>query len=260
MIDYTFSMVELEFFLLVLMRVTSFIFAAPFFSMTGTPRRVRVALGVFIAILLYRLDLPHETLEYQSVLGYSVLVIKEMTVGILVGFSAQICTQIMNFAGRNIDMNIGLSMMSMMDPTTRENTSITGIYLNYFSMLILLISGLYQFLIRALADTYRLIPVGGAVFNQERLLHVLTVFLSDYLIIGFRISLPIFCVIMIVNVVLGILAKVAPQLNMFAVGIQIKLLLGLATLFLTVAILPGATDFIMVQMKKLVTQVMEAML
>ena len=76
--------------------------------------------------------------------------------------------------------------------------------------------------------------------------------MSDYIVIGFRICLPIFCVILLLNCVLGILAKVAPQMNMFAVGIQMKVLTGLSIMFLTVRMLPGAADFIFREMKELI--------
>jgi len=76
-------------------------------------------------------------------------------------------------------------------------------------------------------------------------------FMSDYIVIGFRIVLPIFCVVLLLNAVLGILAKVSPQMNMFAVGIQIKILVGLSVIFFTIGMLPGAADFVFEEMKKM---------
>ena len=147
MIDYTFSLEELEYFLLILVRVTCFIYVAPFFGMNNVPRRVKIGLGFFISMVLYHIpSVPHVRLSYQTVWGYGVIVMKEALTGLLIGFGAQLCTSIVNFAGRLMDMNIGLSMVNMMDPTTRENTSISGVFLQYITMLILLITGLYQFL------------------------------------------------------------------------------------------------------------------
>ena len=85
-------------------------------------------------------------------------------------------------------------------------------------------------------------------------------FLSEYIIMGFRICLPVFVVIMILNAVLGILAKVAPQMNMFAIGIQLKILVGLAVLYLTYSLLPGVADFIFREMRVMVTRFVEGML
>ena len=260
MIEYRFSLEELEFFLLVLTRTTSFIFIAPFFGMNNTPARVKIGLGFFISLLLYHTSVPHAALSYQTVWGYGIIVMKEVMTGLFIGFGAQLCTTVVIFAGMIIDMNIGLSMVTMLDPTTRENTSITGMFLQYTTLLMLLISGMYEYLLRAFVDTYRLIPINGAVFDTDHLIASMIQFLSEYIIIGFRICLPVFAVIIILDAVLGILAKVAPQMNMFSVGIQLKILVGLMTLFLTVAMLPGVADFIFQEAKVMVTRITEGLM
>ncbi len=260
MIEYSFSLDELEYFLLILVRITCFISVAPFFGMNNTPTRVKIGLGFFISLLLYHTSVPHTALSYQTVWAYGVIVMKEALTGLFIGFGAQLCTTIVIFAGMIIDMDIGLSMVSMMDPTTKENSSISGMYLQYMTMLMLLVSGMYQFLLRAVADTYELIPVNGAVFHTEKLLASLIQFLTEYVVIGFRICLPVFAVIMVLNVVLGVLAKIAPQINMFTVGIQLKILVGFMVLFFTTAMLPGVADFIFRQIRVMVTRMVEGML
>lgn len=259
MLEYTFSYNNLEYFLLIMVRVTCFIFAAPFFSMSNTPRRVRIGLGIFVTILLYR-AVPHDELEYQTLLGYFIIVMKEAIVGLLIGFAANLCSTVVSFAGHIADMEMGLSMASMMDPATRESSTISGIYYNYMVLLMLMISGMHRYLLKALAETYILIPVNGAIFKTDELMSSMVGFMSDYIVIGFRICLPIFGVMVILNAVLGVLAKVSPQLNMFAVGIQMKVLVGISILFLSTAMLPGAANFIYEQMKSMVVSFVETMM
>ena len=95
----------------------------------------------------------------------------------------------------------------------------------------LLLSGMHRYLIKALVETYTLIPINGQIFHINRLMDGVIEFMGAYVIIGFRICLPIFATMILLNAVLGILAKISPQLNMFAVGIQIKVLTGLGILF-----------------------------
>ena len=83
----------------------------------------------------------------------------------------------------------------------------------------------------------------------ESLFEAMAAFMTDYIIIGFRIFLPIFGVMLLLNSVLGIMAKIAPQMNMFSVGMQIKILVGLGTLFLTMNMLPSISDFIFSEMQ-----------
>ena len=119
---------------------------------------------------------------------------------------------------------------------------------------------MHRYFLLALAETYILIPVNGAVLNHEKLLNAMIEFLSDYIIIGFRICLPIFAVMVILNAVLGVLAKVSPQLNMFAVGMQMKVLVGLAILLVTASMLPDAANFIYDQMRRMVATFVETMM
>jgi flagellar biosynthetic protein FliR len=151
-------------------------------------------------------------------------------------------------------------MTTLLDPATKETTSITGAYYQYMMMLMLIATGMYRYLLGALADTFTLIPVNGAVFQTDKLLDSMLTFLTNYVIIGFRIVLPIFCVMILLNAILGVLAKVSPQMNMFAVGIQLKVFTGLSVLFLTVALLPDAANLIFTQMKRMVVAFVEGMM
>ncbi len=255
MIDFSFSMNDLEYFLLILTRVSCFVFVAPFFSLNNTPRHVRVALSIFTALLLYQTLTPAPAVEYSTIVGYSAIVLKEAITGLMIGLGTSMCSAIVNFAGHIADMETGLSMVTLMDPTTRESSSITGIFYQYVVMLMLIVSGMYRYLFGALADTFVLIPVNGTIFKMDSLLVSVIKFLGDYIVIGFRICLPIFCVILMLNAILGVLAKVSPQMNMFAVGIQLKIMVGLSVLLLSASMLPDAANFIFRQMKETITAI-----
>lgn len=259
MINFTFSYADLEYFLLILVRITCFVYSAPFFSMNGVPRRVKVGFSIFLSYLVYA-AVDHNEVVYSTLLGYAIVVMKEALTGFLIGWGAQICTTVTSFAGSISDMEIGISMVSLMDPTTRQQATFTGVFYQYIFTLYLLITGLYQYLLRALVDSFTLIPINGAVFKTESLLESVIMFLGDYIAIGFRIILPIFCTMILLNAVLGVLAKVSPQLNMFAVGMQLKVLVGLVIIFLTARMLPAAADYVSVEMKKMIVSFVEGMM
>lgn len=256
MIDYSISIYDLEYFLLIFARVTSFIYIAPFFGMSNVPRRVKVGVGFFTSLLLYQVLSPAPAVIYNSELEYAVIVAKEVIAGLIIGFGANMCLSVVNFAGHIADMETGLSMVTLMDPTTRESVSITGALYQYSFMLMLIASGMYRYLLSALADSFTLIPVNGVAFNAESLLKSAMMFLSDYIVIGFRIILPIFASILLLNAVLGIMAKVSPQMNMFAIGMQLKILVGLGVIFFTVGMLPGASEMLFTEMKKMMVSLM----
>ncbi|MCM1100917.1 MAG: flagellar biosynthetic protein FliR [Clostridium sp.] len=259
MIDFSFSMYDLEYFLLILVRVSCFVFIAPFFSMNNTPARVRIALSVFVSILLHQALTPADAIIYETVMDYAILVMKEAVAGLLIGFGSNICMSILNLAGAIADMETGLSMVTLIDPNNARNqVSITGVLYQYAFTMMLIATGMYRYLLSALADSFELIPIGGIVLHSDSLLNVVIRFMSDYVIIGFRIVLPIFCVILLLNAILGVLAKVSPQMNMFAVGMQLKVITGLSVLFFTMELMPGASDFIYREMQDVMSAFVEA--
>lgn len=259
MIDVSFTYADLEYFLLILVRISCFVYAAPFFSMSNVPRRVKVGFSIFLAYLLYN-ALDHNEVVYSTLPGYAVIVMKEALTGFLIGWGAQICASVTSFAGTIADMEIGLSMVSLLDPATRQQATFTGVFYQYMFTLIMIISGLYQYLLGALVDTFTLVPINGAVFKTEALLSSVLLFLGNYVSVGFRIILPIFCAMIFLNCVLGVLAKVSPQLNMFAVGIQFKVLVGLGILFLSMQMLPTLADNIFTLMKRMIVSFVEGMI
>lgn len=258
MVTYGLSLQTLEYYLVILIRVASFFYAAPFFGMRNVPGKVKIGLSMVVAILLYH-ALPMEPLEYKTVLDYGAIVLKEAAVGLVLGLVANICTNIVSFAGRIIDMEIGLSMASAFDPVTRENTTITGTVYNYLVLMMLMVSNMHHYIIRAFCDAYKLIPIQHPDLHFTQVYQVFTQYMVDSVVIGFRIVLPFFCATLLLNVVLGILAKVAPQMNMFAVGIQMKVLVGLMIMFLTIGLLPTISDFIFTEMKVMVVAAINAM-
>lgn len=259
MINYSFSYNDLEYFLLVFIRIGFFIFSAPFFSTKGIPRQVKVSFALFLTLIVYHITPGYHVPEYNSVIGYSILIIKEAICGLLIGIGANLCSSIVNFAGRIADMEMGLSMVQLFDPMTNESNGFAGTVYEYAVLLIMMVSYMHHFFIQALVDTFTIIPIGTASFSSENIMTTMSQFLGDYVSIAFRLCLPIVASIMILNAVLGILAKSAPQINMFSVGVQIKILCGLTIMLLTIGILPYVSDFIFREMKIMVTAMVDSM-
>ena len=258
MIDYNFSYGDLEVYLLIVVRIMSFIFVCPFFGGRQTPNQVKIGYGLLLSILLYG-AVPFNPPNYNTVAGYAVIVLKEAMVGLLIGFAVTLCQQIAAFAGAIVDMQIGLSMVSMMDPATSQQVTITGSLYSQYLTMALILTGFYQYILKALADSFTLIPINGAVINSDRMLQVMLDFMKDYIVIGFRICLPIFIITFITNVVLGVLAKVSPQMNMFSVGIQIKIVVGLFVMVFTVAMLKDAANFILINSKEMIQEFVQSL-
>lgn len=251
MFNVSFSIHNLEFFLLIVVRIATMVAIAPIFGNRALPGKIKIALAVFISILVAGMY-PYYDLEYSTVLGYSTLVVKEAVVGLLLGFSANFATYIISFTGKMIDIDVGFSMVQLFDPNTNESASAFGSFYGYMINLIMLATNMHYFIIRAVIDSFGLIPLGGVKVDMNYMYDSLLSFFSQYFIIGFRIVLPVFTCTLLLNVILGILAKSAPQMNMFVIGLQLKIFLGLGVLVATIAFLPTISEFIFEAMQQFV--------
>lgn len=237
---------HIEFLILILVRITGFVFTAPFFNMKNVPRKVKTGFSCALTLLMFFV-LPLPDFKFQTVVDYGLYVAGEAFAGLAMGFISNLCYQVLAFSGQMIDMEIGFSMVNEFDPVTSAQVTITGDLYSYAVMLVMVITYLHHFIIQALVDSYTLVPI-GAVSVSPHIYMIVTDFIGDYFILGFRIVLPMFACILMVNCILAILAKVAPQMNMFVIGMQLKVLVGLAVLFLMIGMLPAITDTIFERM------------
>ncbi|MBE5936422.1 MAG: flagellar biosynthetic protein FliR [Lachnospiraceae bacterium] len=248
---------NIECYLLIIVRISAFIFSAPVFSTHGIPMKVKVFLSVFVSLIVYNtieVTLP----PYGGVISFAILVLQESIVGLILGFITNACLYIVNYSGRMIDMEIGLSMANMMDPATKLQTSITGALYTQVVSLLLIVSNMHYYLIRAIVDTFNFVPIGETIFHRG-LFEIMQSFMFDFFVVGFRIILPIFGMMLITNVVLGVLARIAPQMNMFVVGMQLKVFAGLVVLVLIASTLPMVADYIFDLMKEYLSLFVKAL-
>lgn len=258
MVNYSFPLEELEYFLFIFIRISCFIFIAPIFGDKEVPRMLKAGFSFFTAMIVYNVIDEHIYVECDTVIEFASVVLIEAVVGLLIGAGAYLCNMIISFAGQIVDTEMGFSMATLMDPTSMQQLSLTSLVYKYTFTLLFIITGMYRYLVEAICDTFSLIQVGGANINLERVYNGFLSLMGNFIIIGFRIALPVFCTILLLNGIMGIMAKVSPQMNMFAVGLQLKVLTGLGVLFITVALLPNAADFVFSQMKVMIVTFIKA--
>jgi len=232
---------------------------APFFSTPNVPRRVKAGLSFFISVIVFTAIQPHSVITYQSIVSFSIIVIKEAIAGLVIGFGANICYSITQLAGKIADMEMGLSMVQMFDPVTKDQSGFMGTVYEYSVILILLVTNMHHYILRAFIETYTLIPVGGVKFTSENIIPTCLRFLGDYVSIAFRFCLPVVAAIMLLNALLGVLAKTSPQMNMFAVGIQLKILFGFTIIIVTIGLLPSVSEFIFREMDSMMQMVVQSL-
>jgi len=251
----TFTIDNFDAFLLILVRITGFISTAPFFSLRNVPVRVKTGLSIFLTAIMFY-TVPYTALEYNTVIDFAILIVKEALAGVIMGFFANIAYQIVSLAGQMIDIEIGFSMVTQVDPAIAVQTTITANLYGYAVLLMMMITDLHHYFLKSIIDSFQIVGLGQVTINPGSY-QLMIKFIIDYFILGFRIILPVFAAILVVNTILAILAKIAPQMNMFVIGMQLKIFVGLFVLMLVVEMIPAVADKIFNEMVLMLKQAIE---
>ncbi|WP_163101519.1 flagellar biosynthetic protein FliR [Peribacillus alkalitolerans] len=209
-------------FLLILVRVTAFFVTMPIFSYRTIPASHRIGFSFFLAwIMYYTMDIP--VLEID--VSYFLLIVKEALVGLMIGFIAFVIMTAVQIAGGFIDFQMGFAIANVIDPQTGVQSPLVGQYLYTFALLFLLVTNGHHLLLDGIYYSYQFIPVDQAFipFNNEDLLLFVVKSFNKAFLIAFQMSIPVVGSLFIVDIALGILARTVPQLNIFVVGLPIKI-------------------------------------
>ncbi|WP_085523963.1 flagellar biosynthetic protein FliR [Tuberibacillus sp. Marseille-P3662] len=239
-------------FLLVLVRLASFLMVAPLFSYHTVPGRFKLALAAVLAILMTLTIQPDITVINHNFL---MLVLKETMVGLSLGFIAAMIVYSVQVAGIFIDLQMGFAFASIVDPQTGNRIPLTGRFLYVLILLFLLAVNAHHMLLNGIFYSFELIPVdqvGIAVESGELARFVVQVFVKMFLI-AFQIALPIVGCIFLVDVALGVIARTVPQVNVFVVGLPLKILVSMMVLLIVIPIYVSVFRYIF----ELMTQIMK---
>ncbi|KAA9025862.1 flagellar biosynthetic protein FliR [Niallia endozanthoxylica] len=209
-------------FLLVFVRVTSFFLMMPLFSYRTVSTTFKVGFGFFLALIMF-FNIKAPALEMDGV--YYLLILKEALIGILLGFMAYLVMSAIQIAGGFIDFQMGFGMVNVMDPQTGAQSPLMGQYLNIISLFFLLMVNGHHLMIDGIYYSYQFIPLEQAwlPLGSEHLLQYILKSFSTMFMIALQMSLPVVGSLFLVDVALGITARTFPQLNIFVVGVPLKI-------------------------------------
>ena len=204
---------------LIIMRMGGLFFTAPVFSSSSLLNPVRMILVLIISLLLLPVVTP-VTITDPNILWL---------VGVCIGGMTSLLFSGLQLGGYLVDYQIGFSMVSVIDPTTNSNVSFSGQVYNILGTLIYL--GIYghHIFMRAVGQSFEFMPVGDFTFNKDALMFILTTFIKIF-IVAIQITAPVFIALMVTNVIMGILARLVPQMNIMVIGFPVKITIGVLML------------------------------
>lgn len=231
----TFSQFQLDTWLagllLPFLRVLALFSAAPLLSSRSLPVRARVATSFAIAVVVAPFVGVPAGLSLASMAGLG-LVAQQVLVGLALGFAARLLFSVFEIAGEFIGLQMGFSFAGFFDPHGGSESAV-GSWLHTVAMLLFLSLDGHLLLIDTLVATFRTVPIADDPFSALALVR-LDQLGGEVFRMALTLALPPTMLMLFVNLVLGFTSRIAPQLNIFAVGFPVTLLVGLVALALGV--------------------------
>ena len=220
----------LTLFLLVLARMSGVVLFNPILGRQSIPGVVKSGFILLLSITAYTMtdylpEAPGSILETLVLLGL------ELFLGYVLGLVMNLFFYVPLLGGETIDIQMGMSMGRTYDPSSQTSTTVTASLLNLLLMLLFFAANGHQTLLRIILVSGRIVPFGAAAFGQELYGAMVELFINCT-ILGIKLCMPILAAELLGQMGMGILMKVIPQINVFAINIELKVIIGLGLLFL----------------------------
>ncbi|MBU0541713.1 MAG: flagellar biosynthetic protein FliR [Gammaproteobacteria bacterium] len=209
-------------------RILAMLATAPVFDNRTVQRRTRVGLAALIAILMMPLLPAPPVLSSAQAIP---VLIQQILIGVAMGFSMRLVFAAFEMAGDLLGLQMGLAFAQFIDPARGMQTPLIGSFLGVLAMLTFLVIDGHLLVIAAVVQSFELIPISAnlAVVNSQSI----AMAGSIMFMLALQISLPVMAAVLISNIVLGILARAAPQLNVMSIGFSITIGVGLWILWVS---------------------------
>ncbi|MCX5749089.1 MAG: flagellar biosynthetic protein FliR [Candidatus Saganbacteria bacterium] len=238
---------QIEVFMFVFARITGIFLIAPVFSTRTFPILGKISLIIWMAVVLWFV-VPVSPGIPSGPIGISLFLIKELIIGLIIGFSCHILFAAIQSAGDIIDLQMGMSIATALDPTTGTVTSIVGKLTFYIALTVFLILNGHHMLLSAIHQSFRTIPVGAPIIISQDLVLQMINLGSNMLLIAVQLASPALLLIFISDFSFGIVSRVAPQVNVFMLGFQVKPTLGLLAILFSLPLMITNISSIITQM------------
>jgi flagellar biosynthetic protein FliR len=213
------------------LRVLALFSAMPVFAQRGVPARVRVALAFLIAFCAQASLPPMPVIALDSAPAL-LAIAQQLLIGLSLGFAVRIVFSAVEFAGELIGLQMGLNFAGFFNPMTGGEATATSRFFGISVSWLFIVTGGHLLVIAAVVQSFQAFPVGPEPFAFLRAVQP-QVWGAEVFRLGLWIALPLVGMLLFVNLVLGIISRVAQQMNVFAIGFPITVSVGLAGVLLT---------------------------
>ena len=236
---------QLTYLLLLFLRVTGLFALSPVLGRRNVPAMAKIGLSIFISYIFlaaYPVSAA-PPIDASNLLTYILLCVKELLLGLAIGWLTTLFFDVAVMAGQIMDVQIGFGLAQIYDPESQAHVSLLGNFLNYGLLLYFLAMDGHHTLIKIMYFTLEKIPVGQVVLRQD-IADICVKAFGAAVSMAVSFALPIMAAELILEIIMGIMIRTVPQLNIFVVGLSVKILVGLLALLLTIPFFSAYGDSI----------------
>lgn len=222
-------------FTLVFLRISALLIMIPIIGEKTVPLRVKGGLAILISLLVspaVRVDMMSSLHAEEEIFTLAIAMIGEIMIGVVIGLITKIIFAGIQFAGEMIGIQIGFSIVNVIDPVTSTQVSVIAEFQYLIALLVYLAIDAHHTLIFAIVDSYRIVSPFSYHFSGSLMKHIL-ILSKELFVMAIKISAPIMAVLLFTNVALGVVARTVPQINVFIVGFPVQITVGLIVFGLT---------------------------
>jgi len=218
--------------MLIMVRVSAFLIFLPVLSGMAIPLQARLFFAFIMSTALYSAGIVETVTYHDSVMGFGMLIIAEVMTGALMGFILFFVFNVILYAGQFIDFSMGFAMVNVMDPVQQIQVPVMGNILFMSANALLVVTGGLHIFLRYFFASFQLVPIGTAfILGNKPLAEFMVTSFVGFVILAVSIALPIVGTMLVIDVCLGIMVKSVPKMNVFVVGMPLKVAVGLFLVF-----------------------------
>lgn len=251
-----FSLINnIELFFIILSRISGFFITVPIFSSRNIPAVLKSLIISLVSLVLFIVLMPKFS-YISTTLGTLVLqIVIQFFLGVTMGYVVNIVFAAIQLAGQAIDMQMGFGIVNVVDPQSGMQMPLIGIFKYLLALLVFLFINGHHYLLDSLHKSFILIPLGSSVSFVTAVPLLLKSFAGMF-VIALQIAVPVVGAVFISDWVLGFMARTVPQLNIFMVGLPIKIIIGFAFLSLGLPVYLFFLESLLINVWDTVDQVM----
>jgi len=226
-------------FTLVLGRVGALVTAAPILGHGSIPMVGRVLITVTISLLITPLLASEHSVDMKDFFAFGKVMLNEVMVGLFLGFGIAILLSGIQLTGQIISQLGGTAIADVFDPTLDQNISVFSQFFYFLTLTMFVLLDGHRLVLDALLETYAWLPPGKAALGATYI-ETLTTLLSQSFVLGIRAAAPAMTALLLATLVLGLVGRTLPQINILAVGFSVNALLTLGCLFASIGVIAWA--------------------